>query len=123
MADDRLFAAPANCRRPLEHPGCDGNEALHRHVFAPAERAADLRVLDYDLVFGQRENFRELLAVFVQPLPSRFDNDAAVFIDGGDAGIGLQVGVFLPLRRKAAFDDDVGLIEGASCIAVPNLLA
>ena len=108
--------------RPLEHVRCERDEALHRHVFAAAERAADLGVFYNDVIFGQGENFRQLLAIFVQPLTGRFDDDAALLIEIRNAGIGLQIRVFLPLRRKRAFNDYVGIVEGSRNVAVADLL-
>ena len=60
---------------------------LHREVLAPAERAADAGEVDPDLLRGQGQAGRDLLAVDVQPLRRDVDVDAALAVRHGEPGL------------------------------------
>ncbi len=95
VPDDRLFTAPHDRRRPLELPRGERDQRLHVEIFAPAERAADLRIANDDLLGVECEHLGDLAAIFVQPLSGGFDDQPIAFVVR-DAGVGLQIGVLLP---------------------------
>lgn len=58
----------------------------------------------------------------MQPLTRRLDDEAPPLVDKRDPGIGLQIGVFLPSRAEAAFEDDVRARECGRRISLANPL-
>ena len=120
VADDRLLAAPDQRDGAAQLPGGEREQMLDREVFAPTEGPADGGVAHDHLLFGQLEHRGDLAAVLVQPLPRRLDDHAALLVDIGDAGLGLQEGVLLPGGLELAFEDDVGLGEAARDVALAD---
>ncbi len=107
VAEDRLFAAPGEGNRPSQLPGGQREKVLDREVLAAAERAADRRVADDDLLLQQAEDLGDLAAILVQPLAGGLDHHAAGIVYVGDARLRLQERVLLPARLELAVDDDV----------------
>ena len=104
MADDRLFATPHDRRRTLEFPRRERDQRLHVEIFAAAERAANLRVANDDMLGIEREHLGDLAAIFVEPLSGGFHDESVAFVVR-DPGVGLQIRVLLPRRRELALDD------------------
>ncbi len=119
MADDGLFAAPNDRGGPPQFPRRQREERLHAQVLAAAEGTADRRVAHDDLVFAELQYLCDLFAIFVQPLPGRFDHEFAVFVVR-DTGVRLEIGVFLPRRFERFFDDDCGSCERGVYVAFSN---
>ena len=57
---------------------------LDRQVLTASERAADAGEVDPNLLLGQAETRRNLLAVDVQPLRGDVDVDAALAVRDGE---------------------------------------
>ena len=81
---------------------------MDRKIFAPAERPADLRVADRDVVLTQPQHRGDLPPVFVQPLSGRLDDQRRALVVR-DRRVGLQVRVLLPGGREDLPHHDVGL--------------
>ena len=80
---------------------------LDRQILAAAERAADAGEMDADLLLGQAETRRDLLAVDVQPLRGDVDVDAALAVRNGEPGLGAEERLILDAELVRALDDDV----------------
>jgi hypothetical protein len=59
----------------------------------------------------------DLLLVFVRPLPADLDRYPALFVEIGQPGFGLQVGVLLPRGRVCSLDRHVGLLPALVHVA------
>ena len=87
---------------------------LDRQVLAAAERAADAGEMDADLLLGQAEARRDLLAVDMQPLRRDVDVDAALAVRHGEPGLGAEERLILDAELVRALDDDVALRVGVA---------
>ena len=80
---------------------------LHREIFPAAKGPADRVVPDDNLLLGEGEHLRDLLAVLVEPLARRLDDDPAIGLDPCGAGFGLEVGMLLPRGAEFALQNHV----------------
>ena len=87
---------------------------LDRHVLAAAERAADAGEVDTDLLRGEREAGRDLVAVDVDPLRGDVDVDASLAVGDGEARLGAEERLVLRAHLVDAADRDVALDVGVS---------
>ena len=120
MGSDRFLTAPDDADAPLQLPCGECEEVLHREILASAEGAADGRVTDDDLLFGQPQHLGDLLAVLVQPLPGGLDDNPPRLVDVGDAGFGLQERVLLPGGRELPLEHDVRGFETRLDVALAD---
>jgi len=64
----------------------------------------------------------DLLLINVCPLASRLDRDPARFVQIGDAGFGLEIGVFLNGRSIHSLDDHIGRAEADLDVAFADAI-
>ncbi len=119
MADDRFFAAPDDCRRPLQLPRREREQRLDVQILTAAERPADVGVTHDDVVLGELQHFCDLPAIFVQPLTCGLDDELSVFVVS-DAGVRLQVRVLLPRRFERFFEHHVRCGKAGLHVALAN---
>jgi len=120
MAQDRFLAAPDDLHRAPQFHRRQPQHNLDRHILTPAERAANGRIDDPHLLLGQTQRVRDLLAVFVHPLPGHQDGHPAAVVDIAQAGLRLEIGVLLEPGAVFALDNHVRLIPGRVHIAMPD---
>ena len=89
---------------------------LHRQVLAAAERAADARQRQPDLLRRQAEALGELVAVDVQPLGRDVEVDAALAVGHREPGLGAEERLVLHPDLVLAGDDDVGGRVGVAVV-------
>ena len=80
---------------------------LDRHVLAAAERAADAGEVDTDLLRGEREAGRDLVAVDVDPLRGDVDVDASLPVGDREPRLGAEERLVLRADLVDAADRDV----------------
>ena len=107
MPDNGFLAGPDNLDRALEFHNRQRQHDLHGHVFPSAESAADGRINNADLLCWQAKRMGDLFLVGVSPLTAALDCNAAFFVQVGQPGFRLEVGVLLVWRMVFAFDDHV----------------
>ena len=98
---DQLDRAPQLQRGRAQH-------SLHRDVELAPEGAPGGRLDDAQLVGRHAERLGQRLVVLVDVLAARRDDQHAVVVDEGRAGIGLQVGVLDGAGREPAGDAHLG---------------
>ena len=65
----------------------------------------------------------DLTLVLMRPLPGHLHRDAALVVQIGHTGLGLEIGVLLHGGLIDALDDDVGLAEACFDIAFADAIA
>ena len=90
---------------------------LHREVLATAERAADAREVDADLLRAEVETGRDLVAIDVQPLGRHMDVDTALAVRHGEARLRPEERLVLDPDLVLARHDDVAV---GLRVAVPD---
>ena len=124
---DRTADAAPSCGAPscgvlIEAPDGQGEDDLHRHVFAAAKSAADGRIDDPHPLRGKVQGVGDLVLVLVRPLPADDDRDSVLVIDVRQTCFWLKVGVFLGAGLVIGFHDHVRLRPGGRYIAFANLM-
>ncbi len=109
VSEEGLLASVAELHRPArpqrQHAGVD----LHVDVLAGPERAPDAGEVQPDLVLGQSQARRDLLAVDVQPLRRDVKVDAAVLGRHRQSRLRAERGLVLHRRFVVAVHPDVRL--------------
>ena len=82
---------------------------LDGEILAAAERTADAGEVDANLLGGEREARRDLVAIDVDPLGGDVDVDPALSVRDGEAGLRAQECLVLRAHLVDAADRDVPL--------------
>ncbi len=107
MAEEGLVPGVDDLDRLAGALGQQAGVDLHREVLAAAERPADTRQGEPDLLLRQPEHRRDLLAVHVQPLGGDVEVDAAVLGRHREPGLRAEEGLVLHADLVGAADHDV----------------
>ena len=99
-----------------------GQHDLYRHILAPAKGAADGRVDDAYVLLGDVEGVSDLRLILMRPLAADHHRDPSLVIDVAQAGLGLQIGVFLARDLVSRLDDHIGVIESGVHVASTYLV-
>src|SRR5712691_2864251 len=108
VTEKRLFAAVDHLHRLARVQGEQAGVDVHGQVFATAERAADAREGEPDLLGREVERGADLALIDVQPLGGDEQVDAALAVGNREAGLGAQESLVLHAYLVAAFDHDFG---------------
>ena len=122
VPDDGFLAAPDDAHRALEFPGGQRQHDLHGHIFTSAEGAADGRVDHAHVFIRQAECMCDLLAVGMCPLAASFDGHMPILIHIGQAGLRLQVSMFLHWCTVFVFNDHIRLCKSGFDVAFADLV-
>jgi hypothetical protein len=117
MARERLFAVVAHLHRTTRVEREQRAVDLHREILATAERAADAREVDADLLRAEVETRRDLVAIDVQPLGRHMDVDAALAVWHGEARLRPEERLVLDPDLVHAVRDDLAF---GLRVAVPD---
>ena len=125
VPEDRLFARPDYLDRPidpslLKSPGSQRQHNLDRHVLPTAKGPTDRGVLDSHFVNRKSQSVGDFLLIFVGPLASDLDGDAAFIVNVGQAGFRLQISMLLSRGQIFAFDNHFGRLEARLQIPMSN---
>ncbi len=122
---EALFAREDIAHRAPRPDGGQGQHALVDHVLLAAEATAHRAHHHAHLVDGPPQDLGQHVAVVGDVLAGRVHGHAAIGLQVGQAGFGLQVGVFNGRGLVGLLDHQVGLLQPGLHVALadPGVLA